>query len=68
MPCGMLARTAAQRHVLIVLIQCVTMATAGHRVAIENSDEEVEENSTLLEGEIGSLETFFLAATGEYFE
>ena len=57
-PRQMLARTAAQPSVLIVLIQCVTMATADRRVAIENGDEEVEENSTLLQGEIGSSETF----------
>ena len=56
-PCRMLARTAVQPRVLVALIiQCATMGTEvveGDNFD-ESSDEEVEEDSTLLQGEIRS--------------
>ena len=37
-PCRMLARTAVQPRVLVVLIQCATMATEVVEVATESED------------------------------
>ena len=58
--CRMLARTVVQSRVLVALIiQCATMATEvveGDNFD-ESSDEEVEEDSTLLQGEIGSSDS-----------
>jgi len=68
-PFRMLARTAVQRRVLVALIiQCLTMATEvveGDNFD-ESSDEEVEEDSTLLQGEIGSSATFLIGARTWY--
>ena len=68
-PCWTLARTAVQPRVLIALIiQCATMATAvieGDNFD-ESSDEEVEEDSTLLQGKIGSSATFLIGARTRY--
>ena len=59
-PCRMLAGTNVQPCVLVALIiQCATMATEvvkGDNFD-ESSDEEVEEDSMLLQGEIGSSDS-----------
>ena len=68
-PCRMLARTAVQPRVLVALIiQCATMAievVEGDNFD-ESSDEKVEEDSTLLQGEIGSSATFLIGARIQY--
>ena len=67
-PCRMLARTAVQPRVLVVLIRRATMAIAvveGDNFD-ESSDEEVEEDSTLLQGEIGSSARFLISARTPY--
>ena len=68
-PCGMLARRAVQPRVLVALIiQCATMAievVEGDNFD-ESSDEKVEEDSTLLQGEIGSSATFLIGARIQY--
>ena len=68
-PCRMLARTAVQPRVLVALIiQCATMGTEvveGDNFD-ESSDEEVEEDSTLLQGEIGSSARFLISARTPY--
>ena len=66
-PCRMLARTAVQPRVLVVLIRRATMAIAvveGDNFD-ESSDEEVED-STLPQGEIGSSATFLIGARTRY--
>ena len=50
------------------IIQCATMATEvveGDNFD-KSSDEEVEEDSTLLQGEIGSSATFLIGARTRY--
>ena len=68
-PCRMLAHTAVQPRVLVALIiQCATMETEvveGDNFD-ESSDEKVEEDSTLLQGEIGSSATFLIGARIRY--
>ena len=65
-PCWMLARTAVQTRVLVaMIIQCVMMATEV--VEGDNFDESSgEEDSTLLQGEIGSSATFLMGARTRY--